>query len=916
MRKTKLLTCLVAVALSSGMTVNAQTPTGADFISAYKLTDCTIPFDINAEGQPFRVKWGMDAAWDWDYNVNRGVAHIGKGNFETGRVSFQPNDLVTDNGDGTYTLSARQQTKLKWRCNLMKQTGTTEVNINCDHEALFANDDLTGRDNYQGKPIEWYKLIKASVQYVQAQGLKVVSVSPFNEPDYVWQQATSEGQAMKDFLEIAKLIKADPFFDGIRVCGGNTLNCDRATPWYNYLFNYIDEGNTHQLAGSFANYANFFTKVRQDGKVATGDELHNVGEAIVGVQYGMQTGIWWGFDAKARGQFCLDSNEGVRLGYGEDRNHWTAGAVYRNDVTGEVHGFIGSSERQANNSSYRFVSTTRPVYFNGEGPTYQWTYDMPGGTGYQKGQINAELLFDVTWGEDVAPGIINGTYQIMNERSGMLLTMNGSSPIQNVARKTTGYTQQWKVYPIQNAGDCSYYAIDNANPALNSHLNLKDRNLNAGAKVICYNANHEDVEQWYLKYAGDGYYYIISRLSNKYLYCSGTTSGLELTMANAPSASTTANTLKSYRWRFMPIDAPTEKKAPAAPTSVTAKQRTASIELSWTAPADEDLASYTIIRGEGDEWNTIARGLTTTAFVDNNVTPGTPYIYKVIAVDYSGNRSQPSLPLEAKTIEERAMVMQLQFDEDLEDETANQLKASLWGTASYPKLAPQYKSGTRSFSFDGSSYMQLPYTIANHDEMSITLWTYWSSSIQAWQRIFDFGNGTDQYMFLCPGNGSEMRFVMKNKGDEQILSAGRNLAVTSWHHIAITIANDKVTMYYDGEELASSDKFTIKPSDIAPVMNYLARSQFPADPLFKGRMDDFRIYNYPLSAEEVKAVMTDVGEVAADYKDQYEETLPTAIEGVQMQGTDANAAVYDLQGRRISKPARGVYIQDGKKVLK
>ena len=96
--------------------LTAYAQTGSDYMQAFKKADADIPFDVNAEGKEFRVKWGMDTAWDWDYNVNRGVAHIGKGNFETGRVSFQPNDLVTDNGDGTYTLTTRQQSALRQRC--------------------------------------------------------------------------------------------------------------------------------------------------------------------------------------------------------------------------------------------------------------------------------------------------------------------------------------------------------------------------------------------------------------------------------------------------------------------------------------------------------------------------------------------------------------------------------------------------------------------------------------------------------------------------------------------------------------------------------------------------------------------------------------------------------------------------------
>ena len=928
----------LTVALASFVAADAQT--GADYMQAFKKADTNIAFDVNAEGKPFRVKWGMDTAWDWDFNVNRGINHIGKGNFETGRVSFQPIDLAIDNGDGTYSLTARQKNRLKWRCDLIKKTGTTEVNINCDHEALFrpikddgfgaeGNDEFTGRKNYQGKPQEWYKLIKASVAFVREQGLKVVSVSPFNEPDFVWEQATNESQAMKDFLEIAKLLKADPYFDDIRICGGNTLNCDRALPWYNYLKEYLDEGNTHQLAGVFNTYADFFATVKADGKVATADELHNVGEAIVGVEYGMETGIWWGFDSKARGQFCIDSNEGVRIGYGENRGAWSSGAVYRNDMTGEVHGYLGSSERQATPSSYAFISKTKDVFFNGYGPTRMYVYDVPGGTGYQKGQINAERLFDITWGEDVAPGVVDGTYQIMNLSSKKLLTWKGTSNVQSTTRTTSGTTQHWKVYPGYTDGDISYWFIDNVNTSASitkTHLNLQNLNLNSGAGVICWDGKadthaHTHEEQWYLKYAGDGCYYIISRLSNKYLYCASSTSGTNITANDAPTEKTTDAIHKRYMWRFMPLDAKAETTAPAAPAALSAKQRIGSVELSWTAPADDDVASYTILRGivgkDGTEWNTIGRNVTQTTFIDNTVIAGRDYIYKVMAVDLSGNRSDASEPLQATPLTENGLLCQLQFDNTLLDNSANHLDASLYGTPNYSKAASQIKSGTTSLIFNGSTYAMLPYSVAHQDEITIATWVRCSSS-SAWQRVFDFGNDTEQYMFLTPNNGSDCRFVMKNGGDEQILSYSKKLGTATWYHVTVTIKpiDDKVQaiIYINGEKVAETSDFTIKPSDIAPSLCYIGRSMFNADPMFSGQIDDFRVYNYALSEEEVAAIMEDVDEVSKDIKDDYSE-VSTSITNPKNYAPITNGTYYDLNGRPTNNSAKGIVIQNGKKVL-
>lgn len=880
MKKKYLIISILAALTAS----RATAQTGADFMRAMKVATVNVPFDVSDEGKEFRVKWGMDTAWNWDFNVNRGIAHIGKGNFETGRISFQPNAKVIDNGDGeypdaTYSLTEKQKNAMKSRCKNILLTGCNQVEINNDQEdALSAENVTVYQADYLNKPMAWYKLIKASVAFARTCGVEVISIAPFNEPDYTaWGQGT-----MASMKEICRLIKGDPFFDGIRVCGGNTLNCDRALEWYNYCLEYVDEGNTHQLAGSFDNYASFFQKVKADGKVATADELHNVGEAIVGVEYGMETGIWWGFDSKARGQFCIDSNQGVRIGYGEHRSSWTSAAVYRNNQTGEVHGYMGSSERQANSASYAFVSTTKDVFVNGYGPTRMYVYDIPGGTGYQKGQINAERLFDITWGEDVAPGVIDGTYQIMNAYSRKLLTYNGTNNVQSSTRKTSGTTQHWNVNPGYTDGDISYWFIDNAIASTSvktTHLNLLNNNLSSGAGVICFDAGHGMNEQWYLKYAKNGYYYIINRLSNKYLYCGDVKTGTELRLMNPPTEGST--TESRYLWRFMPLDATTETKAPAAPENLKAKAHNGSVELCWNAPADEDLKSYTVLRQDGTEWNTIGRNITDTCFYDNTALVGKDYTYKVIAVDLAGNRSTPSSEVKSAVKTGKGILCQLQFDGDLTDKTQNHLNASLYGTETYNQLSTVVRSGTKSFTLNGKSYLMIPYSAAHQDEITICTWVRWNSSSSSWQRIFDFGNSTDQYMFLTPSNGSEMRFVMKNKGNEQIISTSQ-LPASSWHHLAVTILPDSTTekvsvkIYLDGEEKAGNDNFTIKPSDIAPSLCFIGRSMFNSDPMFNGRIDDFRIYNYALTEEEIKKVMNDTGEISGDIQEDDE---PDVLKG-------------------------------------
>ena len=57
-------------------------------------------------------------------------------------------------------------------------------------------------------------------------------------------------------------------------------------------------------------------------------------------------------------------------------------------------------------------------------------------------------------------------------------------------------------------------------------------------------------------------------------------------------------------------------------------------------------------------------------------------------------------------------------------------------------------------------------------------------------------------------------------------------------------------MYVDGEMAAESDQITISPLDFKPVLNYIGRGQSNA-PFFNGNIDDFKVFNYALSDEEI-----------------------------------------------------------------
>lgn len=843
-----------------------------------------ISFAWSDAGKTMPVAWGMDTAWDEEGNIRRGVSFIGADNLSTGRISFQPNDLIGDDGK----LSATQLSALVSRLTHMRLTGVTHVELNCDHEVL-------NKGNYYGKPDEWVKVILATIRVAKQYGFNVVSVAPFNEPDY-----TAWGEGTKShFRSICEKLAAEPEMEGIRICAGNTLNCDQAASWYDYMKPYIQEGNTHQLAGEFDSYAAFWQKVKGDGNVATADELHNVMEAIVGAEYGMDNGIWWGFDGVARGQLCRAHQQGgARLGYAEHRPSWTAGEVMRLP-SGEVNAILGTSERQATDHSYNLVSTERPIYYDGYGPLQSFQTYMPGGTGYQQGQTNAERMLRLSSGADVQPYPIDGTYVVMNKKSKMVMTIAGGSTdngaaVRQVAWKPTkpNTYQQWEIHPVNNriGGDFSYWTITSARDTT-MKLDLLNWSLDEGGTLCAYSGNIGANEQWYLQYAGNGDFYILSRHSALALEVKNgaTTSGAAIQQAPLTGSD-------QQRWRLMPATAKAELDAPAAPQGLTATAQSASVRLQWEANSESDLAGYTVIRTADGMSDVIGRGVSGTTFVDNSARPGILYTYQVKAADLACNLSQPSAAATARVGQGHALVAHYTFDNTLADATENCMDAVSLTDPVYGNADVKQGDALLNMAL-GNNFVQLPPAVAQGDAFTFAAWVQ-TNATPNWQRIFDFGNDATHYLFLTPNSGSDMRFVVRNGGDEQMIIADK--MSSGWHHVAVTLASDGAALYVDGEQKASSAAVTLTPADIRPALCYIGASQFEADPLYRGRIDDVRIYNYALTADEVAQAMQGI-----------------ELGIIHTEADQAPTPYYNIRGQKVTPHTKGILIdKHGKKTVK
>src|SRR5216683_1907397 len=154
-----------------------------------------------------------------------------------------------------------------------------------------------------------------------------------------------------------------------------------------------------------------------------------------------------------------------------------------------------------------------------------------------------------------------------------------------------------------------------------------------------------------------------------------------------------------------------------------------------------------------------------------------------------------------------------------------------------------------------SEYADLPDGIASglHD-FTISAWVNPSAN-SAWSRVFDFGTGTGNYMFLTlSAGGGPLRFAITTSGNgvEQEINAPGNLPLNTWSQVAVTLSGTTGTLYINGQPVATNTNMTLTPAALGTTnQNWIGRSQFVADPFLAATVDDFQIYDHALSAADI-----------------------------------------------------------------
>ncbi len=162
--------------------------------------------------------------------------------------------------------------------------------------------------------------------------------------------------------------------------------------------------------------------------------------------------------------------------------------------------------------------------------------------------------------------------------------------------------------------------------------------------------------------------------------------------------------------------------------------------------------------------------------------------------------------------------------------------------------------------FDGADdYVSLPIgsLISTLNRSTVMVWVDFSNTGGAWQRIFDFGTDTGNYIYLSPrtdANGPMRVAITAGEGQWSDLDAASGTLASGWHHVAVVLEPDNLQLYLDGRDVGNTEPLYVMSDLGVTTNNWLGRSQYFTDAFFNGSLDDLRIYNDALSKEQIAEI--------------------------------------------------------------
>ncbi|WP_209020536.1 LamG-like jellyroll fold domain-containing protein [Nocardioides sp. 1609] len=246
--------------------------------------------------------------------------------------------------------------------------------------------------------------------------------------------------------------------------------------------------------------------------------------------------------------------------------------------------------------------------------------------------------------------------------------------------------------------------------------------------------------------------------------------------------------------------------------------------------------------------------------------------------------------------------------------------ATLGGTATF---TPNGKYGAGVNLPGGGSgtgnQVNLPNNIEDGmtEDFTVSLWAR-PDALPNWVPLLQIGSSTDTFFLLqssmengTRGFGATFKAAGNPNQERLFLPGETDLPLNAWTHVVFTMDDNVGKIYFDGVLMATRTDYSITIGDIgvngATTANYIGGTSW-GDPRFDGLVDDFQMFGYELSADQVLEVFeggANVAPVAVDdaYSTDEGTVLEVAAPGVLANDTDTEGAT--LTAAIGTQPAHG-----------
>ena len=358
---------------------------------------------------------------------------------------------------------------------------------------------------------------------------------------------------------------------------------------------------------------------------------------------------------------------------------------------------------------------------------------------------------------------------------------------------------------------------------------------------------------------------------------------------------------------------------PTDPGNLSATTGSHSVLLSWEASTDNVLVSGYVVLVDGVFFDSLAG--TATSVLIGGLDSETPYTFEIYAFDLVGNESGISEITVATDAEintgEPGMVAWYKFDGNANDATAYANHGSIGGNPTFESVTHPNGTGNQAIKFDGAQDSVLVPNAVQliSDYTTIGFWIRPDAmTADAEAYVIDFGHWDQRCKISLPQHQkivwttNSHNAVSDNFIHDMDCGDGNELVVGFWWYV--TMVHDGVNdiIYVNGEEVknlpaAGELNSTSRPMGIGN--NAVDGGQY-----FTGAMDEVKIYNRALTADEVGLLydnggITGVEENFSELASVVQSIFPNPTSSLLLVKHHFNnqqpllVRVFDIEGRQV-----------------